>query len=362
MTAAYIINRTPSPLLQGKTPYELLHGSTPGYENLKVFGCLAYAHNQRRGGDKFASRSRKCIFVGYPFGKKGWTLFDLKTQQVFVSRDVVFVEDVFPSFAENQDAPRVDVELDSDWLIQQQYIDRNLSIGASSSETEAAAFNEDTVALPEVGPAAISSEVGSATIPTELGPAATSDTIINVGPDTSPRDNPPTTGSVETHHTIEPSTADDREGLSQTEPEVIAEFGRIMRPKQRSIKLKGFVLRTVEAGPILPSPTCPFPISDVLTCEEFSPQHRTFLMAITSGVEPMTFRDAISDKRWSAAMRTEMDAHGINHTWDITELPQGKKALGSKWVYRIKYLADGTIDRYKARLVVLGNNQKEGVD
>ena len=61
-----------------------------------MFGCLAYAHNQKHGGDKFASQSRKCIFIGYPYGKKGWSLDDLNSGELFVSRDVVFKEHVFP--------------------------------------------------------------------------------------------------------------------------------------------------------------------------------------------------------------------------------------------------------------------------
>lgn len=58
----------------------------------------------------------------------------------------------------------------------------------------------------------------------------------------------------------------------------------------------------------------------------------------------------------------EIDALEQNHTWDIQELPPGKIALGCKWVFRIKLKADGTLERYKARLVVLGNNQVEGID
>lgn len=96
LTAGYLINRTPTPLLNGKCPYEVLNGKPPTYKHLRVFGSLCYAHNQGRKGDKFASRSRKCVFVGYPHGKKGWKLFDLDTNTYFVSRDVDFFEAEFP--------------------------------------------------------------------------------------------------------------------------------------------------------------------------------------------------------------------------------------------------------------------------
>jgi len=49
-------------------------------------------------------------------------------------------------------------------------------------------------------------------------------------------------------------------------------------------------------------------------------------------------------------------------TWVMEDLPSDKKALGCKWVYKIKYNSDGTIERHKARLVILGNHQVEGVD
>lgn len=107
---------------------------------------------------------------------------------------------------------------------------------------------------------------------------------------------------------------------------------------------------------------CLYPISQFIDCEQFSPAHRAFLTAVSEHVEPTTFRDAVSQKVWRDAMQNEIGAVEENQTWYVTELPKWKKAIGCKWVYKIKFRADGTIERFKARLVVLGNRQKENVD
>lgn len=96
LAAGYLINRTPATTLGGKTPFELLYKWPPPLNHLRVFGCLCYVHNQNTKGDKFASRSKPSIFLGYPFGKKGWRVFDLETKKISVSRDVIFLEDQFP--------------------------------------------------------------------------------------------------------------------------------------------------------------------------------------------------------------------------------------------------------------------------
>ncbi|GJS53619.1 ribonuclease H-like domain-containing protein [Tanacetum coccineum] len=67
-------------------------------------------------------------------------------------------------------------------------------------------------------------------------------------------------------------------------------------------------------------------------------------------------------KHWVDVMNAEMDALYRNNTWEIVDLPIGRKAIGSKWVWKIKYKSDGEIERYKARLVAKGFNQREGID
>ncbi|XP_074283966.1 uncharacterized protein LOC141608519 [Silene latifolia] len=96
LTATYLINKLPSPVLGWKSPYEVLMGKLPTYEELRVFGCLCYAPINASHKDKFASKGRRCLFIGYPFGQKAYKLFDLDTKKVIISRDVIFLENKFP--------------------------------------------------------------------------------------------------------------------------------------------------------------------------------------------------------------------------------------------------------------------------
>lgn len=61
-------------------------------------------------------------------------------------------------------------------------------------------------------------------------------------------------------------------------------------------------------------------------------------------------------------MADELQALERNGTWSVVSLPAGKRPVGCKWVYKAKFLADGTLHRYKARLVAKGYTQQEGTD
>lgn len=61
-------------------------------------------------------------------------------------------------------------------------------------------------------------------------------------------------------------------------------------------------------------------------------------------------------------MTLEFEALYANNTWDLVPLLPGKKDIGYKWVYKIKYKSDGTVERFKARFVVKGYTQQAGMD
>ncbi|PHU29579.1 DNA (cytosine-5)-methyltransferase 3 [Capsicum chinense] len=65
---------------------------------------------------------------------------------------------------------------------------------------------------------------------------------------------------------------------------------------------------------------------------------------------------------WKEVVNSEIDSLLSNLTWELVDLPPGNKPLGSKWIFKRKMKADDTIDKYKARLVVEGFKQKEGLD
>jgi transposase InsO family protein len=83
---------------------------------------------------------------------------------------------------------------------------------------------------------------------------------------------------------------------------------------------------------------------------------------VVSANEPASLAEAEADPNWRGAMQDELNAIVDNDTWSLTDLPHGHRAIGLKWVYKLKRDEQGAIVRYKARLVAKGYVQRQGVD
>ncbi|MDF3681148.1 reverse transcriptase domain-containing protein, partial [Enterobacter hormaechei] len=87
------------------------------------------------------------------------------------------------------------------------------------------------------------------------------------------------------------------------------------------------------------------------------------LMAnIHSVFEPQTYSEAKGIPEWEQAMTSEHQSLLKNNTSVLSDLAPGKTPIGCKWVYKIKYKSDGTLDKYKGRLVAKGFSQRQSID
>jgi hypothetical protein len=114
-TVCYLLNRSPSSSLDDITPHEVWTGKRPSLTHLKVFYCDAYVHIPKENRSKLDKKDKKCIFIGYKDGLKGYKLWNSETKKVVYSRDVVFREikdvvkhEVLPT---NEELEKIEFEL-----------------------------------------------------------------------------------------------------------------------------------------------------------------------------------------------------------------------------------------------------------
>ncbi|CAN6469819.1 unnamed protein product [Victoria cruziana] len=100
------------------------------------------------------------------------------------------------------------------------------------------------------------------------------------------------------------------------------------------------------------------PIDRWVSYKNFSLDFQVFLSNISKDMEPTFYQEAAQSQAWIQAMNEEINALHECGTWEIVPQPRSKNVVGSKWVYKIKYKPDGSIQRHKARLIARGFSQK----
>ncbi|GJS25460.1 putative RNA-directed DNA polymerase [Tanacetum coccineum] len=251
MTIVDDYSRLPSKIIENKTPYELLHSEKPSYDHMRVLGCLAYYRSIETNGDKFEIRGRPSVFMGYPSGTKGYKIYDPSNGKIITSRDVRFVEKVFP-FATKFEQDRHEME----------------DVFATFMDEENGTVEPNMTVAESLGP-----------------------------------------NSPEAYQNEE-----ELEELDQFSP----------NNSNTDLILDGLDIDTQSQTTNEP------PVS--------------FLTAITKNDEPKSFKQAVQDQHWRDAMQKEIKALEDNGTWTIEELPNGKRVIDSKWVYKTKFKPNGEVE------------------
>ncbi len=98
------------------------------------------------------------------------------------------------------------------------------------------------------------------------------------------------------------------------------------------------------------------------TYDGFITHHFAYMVRVIQEVEPTYFEHVIGNPKWDDAMDEKMAALDANVTWELVALPKDKKTIGCKWVYKVKHNIDGSVTKYKTRLVAKGYAQTYGID
>ena len=327
VTAAYILNRSPTKALDGRTPYEAWHGRKPAVSHLRVFGCLAFAKELGHIG-KLDDRSTPGVFIGYAEGSKAYRILDPETQRVRITRDVVFDEGrgwVWDKAVDDGSTPTYD-----DFTIEYVHFEGAGGVGSSSSPSVSTPVPEPPPTPTPTHPRATTSTTtsSSSTPPQPVSPHAPAPTAT-----------PPGT-STPTPARVERSPVEFATPLSHDEERIDAYHDgeqlryRTMEDLLGDQPVPGLVPRNLEA-------------QLHLACDDG---------------EPRSFAEAEKHAAWRAAMQSEMDAVQENRTWELADLPRGHRAITLKWVFKLKRDEAGAIVKHKARLVARGFVQQEGID
>ncbi|BAB10876.1 polyprotein [Arabidopsis thaliana] len=359
-TAVYLINRMPTEVLQGTSPYVKLFQMSPNYLKLRVFGCLCYPWLRPYNTNKLEARSTMCVFLGYSLTQSAYLCLDIATNRIYTSRHVQFVESSFP-FA----SPRTS-ETDSTQTMSQPTTtnvipllqrpphiapptalplcpifhspphspsspasppSEHVPLTAASSSSNA--INDDNIS--STGQVSVSGPTSQSphTTPTNQNTSPLSKSPNPTNTNQSQNSTPPTSPTTSVHqHSPTPSP------LPQNPP--------LPPPPQNDHPMR------TRAKNQITKPKTKFNLTTSLTSSK--------------PTIPTTVAQALKDPNWRNAMSEEINAQMKNHTWDLVSPEEAKHVISCKWIFTLKYNVDGSIARYKARLVARGFNQQYGID
>ncbi|GKB95546.1 ribonuclease H-like domain-containing protein, partial [Tanacetum coccineum] len=158
---------------------------------------------------------------------------------------------------------------------------------------------------------------------------------------------------IEENVTSEGNVLVNQNGEGQSSPMWVSpELRRSTRPKVMPARFNDFVVNS----------SVRYGLEKYVYYNKLSKRNLCFYTTLNKTTEPKTFQEASQNPKWIEAMNIEMEALFRNNTYVLVDLPPGRKAIGCKWLWKIKYKSSGEVERYKARLVSKGFSQRYGID
>ncbi|WZZ44936.1 hypothetical protein YC2023_041195 [Brassica napus] len=345
-TAYYLINRMPTRVLKDQAPFEVLNKRKPSLAYMKVFGCLCYVLVPGELRNKLEARSRKAMFIGYSTTQKGYKCYDPEARRVLVSRDVKFIEERGYYEEKNQEDLR---DLTSDKAGVLRIILEGLGIKMNQDQSTRNRQPEESSNEPSRAAQTphLDHEGGSEPETQENG---------QEGVGLSEEGEEFNSGS---HHQGEQDQGDEaQEPHIQDEPVQVQEQPVL----RRSTRLRKDPSSWVNTRVYYNAQAVEHPSQAVCSFAQYPEEHCAFMVNLDENYIPRSYEEAIMDKEWKESVGAEAGAMIKNDTWYESELPKGKKAVSSKWIFTIKYKADGKVERKKSRLVARGFTQTYGED
>lgn len=328
-TAAYIVNRSPTRSLADTTPEEQWTGRKPNISNMKIFGCKAMVHIPKEKRRKLDVKSRECIFVGYSDSTKGYRFIDPQSNNVIMSRDVVFLEvTIKKNIAASSEPEKEKCEI------------RKESSKSSEKKTrineQCEDDQENIVYLPvcEEESKKTNCEI------VEPNPEQHQNTIAHDSSTSSVL-------AIDENSTYSPEESSEYEDPNdETYMPSESEQSSFYSPPNVRTRRRQEIHENENSG------------------NSFICMNAELTTSLLDS-DPQSHEEALqSDNadKWSEAMKSEYNSLLQNNTWTLVDLPKNKKAIPCKWVFKTKRDESGNIERFKARLVIKGYKQTRGVD
>lgn len=331
-TAVYVINRTGTSTVKDKTPFELWHEKRASVNHLNVFGNIVYAHIPKQKRKKIDKKSAKCVLVGYGEHSNMFRVYNFEKRSIEIVRDVIFEKESLKMYLEQNE--NNDVDCDRSVVVvdvddKQKEIAESVNANVSNIENQ---LFEESVSNENVS---VDMHTSGAEIENNENISQQHQSVLTVPSDSDYSD-----------ESLHSDSDDDDTASNNGIVDRISDFvGRISGRRICNVDSRNVVDSRLRSGQISEA--------DIAFC----------LLAMSN--EPKTYKEALESKdrnEWSKAMDEEYQSLIKNGVWLLVDRPKNESVIDNKWVFKLKTKPDGTIERYKARLVVRGFTQKYGVN